>query len=44
VADYSRDEQRAAAGELATLGANTQTGAMIADYGRLRDEARALCR
>tara|TARA_R110000868_G_scaffold12110_7_gene58714 strand:- start:12312 stop:12464 length:153 start_codon:yes stop_codon:yes gene_type:complete len=43
VTDYSLADQRAVADELAALGAQSKTGTFMADYGRLRDEARALC-
>jgi hypothetical protein len=44
VVPYGRGEQAAVADELVVLGPASQMGGMIADYGRLRDEARALCR
>tara|TARA_R110002074_G_scaffold393784_1_gene580650 strand:+ start:1069 stop:1221 length:153 start_codon:yes stop_codon:yes gene_type:complete len=43
VPDYSVADQTAVADELTTLGAQSKSGAFIADYGRLRNEARALC-
>tara|TARA_R110000868_G_scaffold244926_4_gene501406 strand:+ start:1771 stop:2007 length:237 start_codon:yes stop_codon:yes gene_type:complete len=43
VADYSPEEQAAVADELTALGSQSKTGRLMADYGRLRDEARALC-
>lgn len=44
VPHYSAAEQAAVADELTLLGAQSKTGVFIADYGRLRDEARVLCR
>lgn len=44
VRPYSPIEQEAVAAELETLGPHSATGQFMADYGRLRDEARALCR
>ncbi|HEY4343029.1 MAG TPA: hypothetical protein VGN05_01675 [Parvibaculum sp.] len=41
---YAAAEQAAAADELERLGPQSMTGKFIADYGRLRDEARAMCR
>lgn len=43
VPDYSATDQQTAADELTTLGAESKTGTFMADYGRLRNEARALC-
>lgn len=40
---YSAAEQAAVADELTQLGGQSKTGVFIADYGRLRDEARVLC-
>jgi hypothetical protein len=44
VRTYSAAEQAAAADELDRLGPHSATGRFMADYGRLRDEARAMCR
>ena len=44
VRNYSAEEQNMAADELKRLGPQSQVGQLIADYGRLRDEARAACR
>lgn len=44
VPHYSAAEQAVVADEIAQLGAQSRTGVFIADYGRLRDEARVLCR
>lgn len=44
VRNYSAAEQGAVADELEQLGPQSHVGQMIADYGRLRDEARAACR
>lgn len=41
--DYPTDMQRRVAGEVSSLGAQSDTAAMMADYGRLRAEARAAC-
>ncbi|MGV8996402.1 MAG: hypothetical protein ACOH12_05600 [Parvibaculaceae bacterium] len=43
VQSYSPDMQTRVAGELAELGAQSPTAQMMADYGRLRAEARAAC-
>tara|TARA_R110002110_G_scaffold24174_10_gene90984 strand:+ start:743 stop:883 length:141 start_codon:yes stop_codon:yes gene_type:complete len=43
VPDYSPADQATVADELTTLGAQSKTGTFMADYGRLRNEARALC-
>lgn len=44
VRSYSAEEQDAVADELEQLGPKSHVGQMMADYGRLRDEARAACR
>ncbi|WP_293552656.1 hypothetical protein [Parvibaculum sp.] len=44
VRPYTAAEQAAAADELDRLGPQSMTGKFMADYGRLRDEARAMCR
>ena len=44
VRDYSADMQIRAADELTDLGVQSATAQMMADYGRLRAEARAACR
>lgn len=44
VRPYTAAEQAAVADELDRLGAQSATGKFMADYGRLRDEARAMCR
>ena len=43
VPDYSLADQQAVADELTMLGAQSKTGTFMADYGRLRNEARAAC-
>ena len=44
VRTYSAVEQSVVADELTRLGPQSEVGQMMADYGRLRDEARAACR
>lgn len=44
VRDYTKAEQAAAADELDRLGTASVMGRFMADYGALRDEARAACR
>ena len=44
VETYSATEQAAAADMLAQMDQNAMTARMLADYGRLREQARALCR
>ncbi len=44
VRPYTALEQAAVADELEQLGVASMTGKFMADYGRLRDEARAMCR
>jgi hypothetical protein len=44
VRTYTAAEQAAVADELDRLGPQSVTGKFMADYGRLRDEARAICR
>ena len=44
VRSYTAAEQAAVAGELDRLGPQSMTGRFMADYGMLRDEARAACR
>jgi hypothetical protein len=41
---YTAAEQAAVADELDRLGVASMTGTFMADYGRLRDEVRAMCR
>lgn len=41
---YTAAEQAQVADELDRLGEQSMTGKFMADYGRLRDEARAMCR
>jgi len=43
VPDYSAEDQAAVADELTGLGPQSKTGMFMADYGRLRNEARVLC-
>ena len=43
VRSYSTADQNTAANELEQLGPQSIAGQMMADYGRLRDEARAAC-
>lgn len=42
--DYTSAEQAAVADELDRLGPGSATGRFMADYGSLRDQARAACR
>ena len=44
VRSYTAAEQNTVADELTRLGSQSEVGQMMADYGRLRDEARAACR
>ncbi|MDO8289712.1 MAG: hypothetical protein Q7T44_10885 [Parvibaculum sp.] len=44
VQDYPAEIQMRVADEISSLGAQSETAAMMADYGRLRAEARAVCR
>ena len=44
VRDYTKAEQAAVADELDRLGPASMTGRFVADYGALRDQARAACR
>lgn len=44
VASYTATEQAEAAKVLAQMEPSAVTARMLADYGRLREEARALCR
>jgi hypothetical protein len=44
VRSYAAAEQATVADELERLGPQSMTGEFIADYGRLRDEARAMCK
>jgi len=44
VRPYTAAEQATVAEELERLGPMSMTGRFMADYGRLRDEARAMCR
>jgi hypothetical protein len=44
VRPYTAAEQAAVADELDRMGGQSVTGKFMADYGRLRDEARAMCR
>lgn len=44
IRSYTVTEQAAVADELEQLGPQSVAGKFMADYGRLRDEARAMCR
>ncbi|HEX7776319.1 MAG TPA: hypothetical protein VF449_07305 [Parvibaculum sp.] len=41
---YTKTEQAEVADELEKLGPTSTAGKFIADYGTLRDEARAMCK